>query len=81
MPYFVFQGHTHEDIDARFSKISKALNATNAFTLPQLAEVVSGSVKKSKMAPVLLPCVYDIKEWLAPVLNGIHNHSFPHVYR
>lgn len=75
------QGHTHEDIDARFSRISVQLKRRHATTLPDLLHVISDSVADGKLEPEMLPCVFDIKSWIKPCLQDIHNHSFPHIYR
>ena len=30
---------------------------------------------------ILLEHMYDIKSWLEPHLEGLQNHSFPHIFR
>lgn len=78
--YSFLKGHTHEDIDARFSRISLQLKNRHAKTLPGLLKVVEESLER-KMRPKLLPQVFGIREWLEPFLQGIHNHSYPHMYQ
>ena len=76
---FLMKGHTHEDIDQRFSKISHYLRGVDALTLPSLISEVGKSFKT--------PChieqigtVWDIREWLSTSLNNIVNHSFAHQF-
>ena len=71
---------TVPDIDAKFSKISTSLKRRAAKTLPELFDVIEKSTQ-DKMVCCSIPCVYDIREWLSPCINDIHNHSHPHVYR
>lgn len=68
------------DVDAKFSKISTMLNRLDAFTLPELLAAIE-ECTESIMKPVVVSCVYNIRDWLSPCLNDIHNQTFPHVYR
>lgn len=68
------------DIDARFSRISENLGNKSAKTLPELERVIETSTKKGFRC-IQLPCVYNIRDWIAPYLQGINNHSFPHTFR
>ncbi|KAK3098746.1 hypothetical protein FSP39_022657 [Pinctada imbricata] len=70
---FLQVGHTHEDIDAAFSRISEKLRKTDAETLPRLQSVVGGARR--------LGGLYDIKTWLAPWINDIEHHSKPLHYK
>ena len=75
-------GHTHEDIDQRFSMISKELHKQNAYTLPEMTDIMRIKLHQDVEVEVLGPgSVFDIKKWMEPVLNGIHNHTYPHIYR
>ena len=66
------------DIDGRFSRISTALRQKNAKTLPELLQLVPESTKN--MRAQVTPTVFDIREWVKPHINEIHNHTYPHVY-
>lgn len=68
------------DIDAKFSKISMALKRHDAKTVIELVEVIKNSTSSS-MLPELLTTVFNIRDWLSPYIEEIHNHRFPHVYR
>ena len=68
------------DIDAKFSKISTKLRTQSAKTLPELEEVIQ-SCLSSGIDTVLIPKIFNIRDWMIPHLNHVHNHSHPHVYR
>lgn len=68
------------DIDQRFSKVSSSLKRHDAKTIPQLVDAVSCCTREG-MDVEVLGSVYNVRDWLAPCLSEIHNHSFPHVYR
>lgn len=76
---FLVKGHTHEDIDQHFSKISHHLRKSNAMTLPQLQQAIVGSFTGTINAEIL-GAVFDIKSWIGEYLNDIQNHSFPHQF-
>ena len=78
---FVLQGHTHEDIDARFSRVSKQLKHNHAKTIPELMKVIAGSLHDETVRPMIFSKLYDVRAWISPYLNEIHNHTLPHVYR
>ena len=61
--------------------MSLQLRNQHAITLPQLLDVIAGSLAGGRIEALLLPHVFNVREWLEPVLNEIHNQSFPHVYR
>ncbi|WAR04394.1 hypothetical protein MAR_019763 [Mya arenaria] len=66
---FLMVGHTHEDIDAQFSVISKTLRKLDVETLPKLLQILPNSTQIKKL--------FNIKDWIAPHLNKIVNHSKP----
>ena len=76
---FLIKGHTHEDIDQRFSKISHRLRRVNAFTLPELQTEVEASFSE-KPAVQLLECNWNIKEWLEQILCDMSAHSYQHQF-
>ena len=77
---FLIVGHTHEDVDQSFSKISHQLKATDAITLPELHDVIQKS-----QTPIPhtddVKVVWDISSWLENYINPIHNVTFPKLYR
>ena len=36
---------------------------------------------KAMRDTILLPRIYDVKAWLDPILNKLHNHSHPHIFK
>lgn len=55
-------GHTHEDIDAMFSRFSKKLRVVQTYTLPHLMDTLRTS-STSSSAPFLLLEVPDFKKY------------------
>ncbi|XP_063954176.1 uncharacterized protein LOC135153857 [Lytechinus pictus] len=78
---FLMVGHTHEDIDQRFSCISRSLKHRDARTLPELQRVIVDSMPKMSVKALRLGQVFDIKTWLEPYLNPISQHSAQHAFR
>ncbi|XP_062566153.1 uncharacterized protein LOC134228510, partial [Saccostrea cucullata] len=70
---FLFVGHTHEDIDAGFSKIADQLRRNEAGTIPRLLSLIPNTRQ--------LRGLYDIKNWLTPCLNSVAHHTKPHHFR
>ena len=70
---FLIVGHTHEDVDALFSKISQKLKKNDAETIPHLKELLPD--------PTDLENMLDIKTWLQPSLSVVKKHTGPHHYR
>ncbi|VDI78639.1 Hypothetical predicted protein [Mytilus galloprovincialis] len=76
---FLLKGHTHEDIDQRFSVISHRLRRVNAMTLPQLQKEIESSFH-DKPHQEVLACVRDVKSWLDNSLCEMSFHSFQHQF-
>ncbi|XP_060594673.1 uncharacterized protein LOC132749024 [Ruditapes philippinarum] len=53
-------GHTHEDIDARFSLISRRLYQKDTETLEEFLNVLE--------KPMLIKTIHDVKSWLIPYI-------------
>ena len=70
---FLLVGHTHEDVDARFSKIAEKLRKNEAETLPQLAALLPSVTELNHML--------DIKAWLMPYLWDMEKHTEQHHYK
>ena len=77
-------GHTHEDIDAMFSRFSEKLRVGQTFTLPHLMDTLRiGST--SSPAPFLLTEVPHFKSYcdgyLCDVQEALTGHSKPLLFR
>lgn len=70
---FLYVGHTHEDIDAAFSKISTKLQKSDAETLPDLIHLLPNSQLISEML--------DIKSYLNDHINKINYITDPLHYK
>lgn len=79
-PYGLLKKFLHLDIDARFAKISSALKKRDAKSLPSLKGVVESSLQQG-MEAMTVTTVFNIRDWILPYLQDIHNHRFPHKYR
>ena len=73
-------GHTHEDVDQFFSRISTKLQKTNVPTLPDLLRIVPQSYSHPTTAQ-RIQTVYDVKHWLEPVMEPMTQHSRPHQFK
>lgn len=73
---FLLVGHTHEDVDQCFSKISQKLKTTSALTTDELMSVIKDS--QSPVPSVKeIGTVWDVKSWLGDSVNQVHNVTFP----
>ncbi|XP_066302145.1 uncharacterized protein [Branchiostoma lanceolatum] len=77
---FLVVGHTHEDVDQFFSRISTTLKRSEATTLPELIETIEKSYTPAPEA-FQLKHVGDYKEWLSDELENIYGHSVPHCFK
>ncbi|CAC5367693.1 unnamed protein product [Mytilus coruscus] len=69
-------GHTHEDIDQRFSAvISQHLRTLNAMTLSQLQKALKGSFLKTQIVEVI-GTLWDVKKWIDDIINNTYPHQF-----
>ena len=68
-------GHTHEDVDAGFSKISDKLKIMDAETIPELINVIKSVGSKYTAKP--LDRMLNVKEFLTPYINKIDQISEP----
>ena len=59
---FLMVGHTHEDIDAMFSRFSEKLRVSQTYTLPHLMDTLRTS-SASSPAPFMLTKVPDFKKY------------------
>lgn len=70
---FLYVGHTHEDVDAAFSRIAETLRVTDAGTIVDLLHLLSNSEALSNM--------YDVKAWLEPHIAQCSQHTQPLHYK
>ena len=75
---FLPVGHTHEDIDQLFSRISQLLRKSIVKTVPALFALLKRSFTKEGIPPVVrdVDNVPNFREWLSPILpviDGITN--------
>ena len=61
---FLIVGHTHEDIDAHFSYLSKLLKMKNMYVLANLMKAFMDSQKTTAFIPELVQEVADFKKFL-----------------
>ena len=61
---FLIVGHTHEDIDAHFSYLSKLLKMKNTYVLADLMKAFMDSQKTTAFIPELVQEVADFKKFL-----------------
>jgi hypothetical protein len=64
---YLYVGHTHEDIDQRFSTIARALRTTNVYTMTEMLELLKNTnatdVKEKYVSAEVLKFVYDYSGW------------------
>ncbi|XP_071507098.1 uncharacterized protein [Diadema antillarum] len=77
---FLMVGHTHEDIDQRFSCVSRALKQKSAKTVPELLQVIEESMMNHVVKASRMRRVFDIKSWIEPFLTTISQHSAQHAF-
>lgn len=70
----------HLDIDGRFGRISNALVRNDAVTLEDLMRVIEGSIEE-KIICRFLANVFNVRDWLEPVINDVRYISKPHMFR
>ncbi|XP_065925368.1 uncharacterized protein [Magallana gigas] len=77
---FLLVGHTHEDVDQCFSKISQKLKEKDALTMPNLEALIFNSQTPQPHVSKV-NTVWNISGWLEPFINQVHNITFPKMYR
>ncbi|XP_064397846.1 uncharacterized protein LOC135344551 [Halichondria panicea] len=77
---FLPVGHTHEDIDQLFSRISKQLTLKGAESLPDLQKQITQSSTPTPTVEVL-NTISDVRSWLEPCIDGLNGHSLPHCFK
>ncbi|WAR14851.1 hypothetical protein MAR_004956 [Mya arenaria] len=69
---FLMVGHTHEDVDAQFSLISRTLKTKDCETIESLMTVCNGEHMHT---------VYDVKNWILPNANKFKLITTPLHYK
>ena len=80
---FLPVGHTHEDIDQFFSRISEHLKKQNIQTMSKLVKLIPNAYTKQKLTTTvtLLNGIFDMKTWFEGHINTMSRHSVPHVFK
>lgn len=71
---FLYVGHTHEDIDAGFSRISDSLRQYEAETLPDLLQLLPE-------VTLIKGGMFNVSGWLDPHISAIKKHTVPLHYK
>ena len=69
---FLIVGHTHEDIDQRFSIISRALKRQDILSLKQMLALVEGAVSSSDEAFTSAELLENIWDWSDFIGDYLH---------
>ncbi|XP_063964995.1 uncharacterized protein LOC129278782 [Lytechinus pictus] len=78
---FLMKGHTHEDIDQLFSRISTHTSKHNIPTLSSLLHHIPLSYKKPNTTAERIHIIYNIRDWLETHINKPSHHSLPHQFK
>ena len=78
---FMPVGHTHEDIDQFFSRISAFLRKQDVQLLQKLLALVPKAYKKLITTAEQLVGVFDVRKWFDGHLSEMNSHSYPHVFK
>ncbi|KAL3675770.1 hypothetical protein R1sor_025718 [Riccia sorocarpa] len=78
--YFLIVGHTHEDVDAFFSKVNRAVSFQHISSIPQLMAAVMEAEEK-KALPRFITEVADYKAHALPYRKPIKGVSQPVAFK
>nr|XP_054753079.1 uncharacterized protein LOC129258865 isoform X1 [Lytechinus pictus] len=80
---FLMVGHTHEDIDQLFSRISTHLKKKNITTLPKLLQAIPASFQRADCITTSerISHIFDVRQWLLPHQHTMQYHSKPHIFK
>lgn len=73
-------GHTHEDVDQLFSRISQRLARNDAHTIADLSDEIKRSYTPSPVVEQIRR-LFDIKTVVSDLLNDVSGHSEPHQFK
>ena len=74
-------GHTHEDVDQFFSRISTHLNKRNICSPIKLFTAIPRAHTKVHTTTERILHVFNVKDWLAPHQHAMYHHSKPHLFK
>jgi hypothetical protein len=78
---FMLQGHTHTDVDAIFSHFSRKLRMHDAYTMPDLFNIVVGS-QQQRPSCTFMDEIADWRKVIKPFLvKSMTGHTIPHAFR
>lgn len=77
---FLPVGHTHEDVDQFFSRISVQLRKNGAESIPDLLHATEISMEPNPKT-YFMESMFDVRSWIEPHLNEIHGHRDPHCFK
>ncbi|KAH3844072.1 hypothetical protein DPMN_086324 [Dreissena polymorpha] len=66
---FLIVGHTHEDIDAKFSEVSRLLNTKDAEYFDDFLNVLKNAERITQL--------FDVKSWIEGDLNKVEHITQP----
>lgn len=75
------KGHTHEDVDQLFSRISVYTSKQNIPTLSSLLSNIPKSYNKPNTTSERLMAIFNIRDWIQPHMNKPSQHSHPHQFK
>ena len=78
---FLPVGHTHEDIEQFFSRISTFLKKQDVQSLQKLLTLIPKAYQKVVTTAEQLLSVFDIRKWFDGHLSEMNSHSYPHVFK
>ena len=80
---FLMVGHTHEDIDQLFSRISTHLKKKSITTFPKLLQAIPASFQRADCVTTAerITNIFDVRKWLLPHQHGMQYHSKPHAFK
>ena len=61
---FLLVGHTHEDIDGTYGRMSSNLKSKDIYSLPEMMDTYHTIEEKQVFPPTLIDKVYDFKNFL-----------------
>lgn len=80
---FLMVGHTHEDVDQFFSRISTHLKKNSITTFPKLLKAIPASFQRSDSMTTAqrITHIFDVRDWLLPHQHSMSYHSKPHIFK
>ena len=80
--HFLLQGHTHEDIDALFSKIKNYMRLHSVLTISDLKRTIEEHYKQTTARLLPFPEVLDFKEYFGTEqIKKMKFMSVPHAFQ